>query len=136
MDKIPVLNARLLLDLEESPFPIAPLTREFSLYFESHTVQFLWYKVKPAAQYLDNRSLWKGDPPECYLYDQEKKQVRREFTERLINHYGKLAIYYPEWRRRDLAEFFSSLNDSLWEMKNLSRDPGWNLIVVMKKNEY
>jgi len=132
VDKLPVLNARLLLDLEESPFPIAPLTREENLYFESHTVQFLWYKVGSAAGYLDDASIWKGNPAESYLFDQETGRLRREFLEALLNHYGKIQIYFPSWRRKDLAGFFRSLKNPDWKIANLSCDPGWRLVLVMK----
>jgi len=132
VDKLPVLNARLLLGLEESPFPIAPLTRENNLYFESHTVQFLWYKVGPSAGNLDAFSIWKGNPAESYLFDQESGRLRGEFLEALLYHYGKIQIYFPSWRRRDLAGFFGSLKNSDWKIANLSCDPGWGLVLIMK----
>ncbi len=132
VDKLPVLNARLLLDLGESPFPIAPLSRESNLYFEGHTVQFLWYKVGPAAGYLDDASIWRGRPPDCYLFDPESDGIRRDYLVSLLDHYGKLAIYFPSWRAKELAGFFSSLKDPGWEIKNLARSGGWNLLLVTK----
>jgi hypothetical protein len=132
VDRLPVLNARILLGLHEYPFPIAPLERNAKTSGDGHTIQFLWYQVKPPVKYLDPGFLWPGNPYENSLFDLEKGYFQEKLIEALLSHYGKIGIYYPLAREVELGPFFSNLDRNNYRIINANLEEQWALIIIQK----
>lgn len=132
VDRLPVLNARLLMGLYEYPFPIAPLERNPKTSGDGHTVQFLWYKVKPPVGYFDAGFLWPGNPYEDSLFDQEKGYFHEKLFEALITHYGKIGIYYPSARATDISPLFNHFQKKDYRIIDGSLHEQWELKIIQR----
>jgi hypothetical protein len=134
VDHLPVVNARLLLELMDYPYPIAPLMRENDLQWDGHTVQFGANSIGPPRGYINPASLWKDNPYYSFLYDPYTRTFKGEFLDSLVNYYGRIALYYPLWRERDLAPVMTEITARGYSQKNISISREIRIIVVGKNS--
>jgi len=135
VDRVSVLNARLLFDLMDRPYPIAPLTRQFDLTYGGHTIQFLWYRVRPPVGCLPQSEIWEGRPPDHFLFDPGEGSVRDDFIDTMMNRYGKIALYFPYWRREELKPLIEYIREEGYGILKLNRRGPWDLVLVRGKVE-
>jgi hypothetical protein len=133
VDRLPVLNARILLGLYEYRFPIAPLERNPKSSRDGHTVQFLWYQVRRPTGYVDPDFHWPGNPYESALFDREKGYFHDKLFQSLIDHYGKIGIYYPLGREMDLDSIFNHLQKNNYEIHDAGIHEQWKLRIVTRR---
>lgn len=132
VDSLGVLNARVLLGLTGSPEPIAHITRHPELWHDGHMLQFVWYRVRPAVGYLVPADIWPGRPSDCFLYDPASRTVNEEFIHKMLTARDQFALYFPVTRKPFLKPLLDWLKAHSFEIRNLSRDPSWDLLVVHK----
>lgn len=130
VDRLPVVNARLLLELMDYPYPIAPLVRENDLQWDGHTVQFGAYSIGQPRGYINPASLWKDNPYYSFLYDPYTQTFKGEFLDSLVNYYGRIALYYPLWREKALAPVINDITARGYSQKNISISREIRIIVV------
>lgn len=104
---IPSLNARLLYDLQEHPYPIAQIKEEYELYRDGHIMQFTSGEVRPALAELDPTSEWPrpdkswifrfGEPGDEEYDEEENSQfiiLKEDYLRNVLDNYSEAGFLY------------------------------------------
>jgi hypothetical protein len=130
VDRLPVLNMRLLLGLGDWPHPIAPLVSSLDLYSDGHSPLFVIGHVAPGRGHIEDPPLWPGDPARSFLVDHRGQVANDGRIERLVAHDGRIAVYGPSWRTDAAGPLRIWAKAHGLSVHDLSRDPRVRLWVI------
>lgn len=132
VDRLPVLNARLLLDLDVKsfPFPISQFEYQNDLYWDGHTVQFFMFKPLKVMGQLNPGAPWRSLPHLSYLVNLKQREIETEYFTGLLNHYGKIIIYINIYREHRLELLLDWARENGVKVQWRIEHDGWVMIVL------
>ncbi len=129
VDRIGLLEARLLLRLVGWPHPVAPIYAHLDLFWDGHMPQFMIQDVQPPRGHLDDPALWPGTPLETHLVD-HRGTVRAEWIAQLIARHGRIALYFPPWRPAAVDKLLDWAPLNGYRLTDIGREPVWRLVLM------
>ena len=130
VDGMPVLNARLLLDLHDSHWPIAPLSKRYELFNGPHTHPGIDALCSSPKAWLQEHPPWLKEPSSCFLFDTTTGRTQIQLAAGLLVKHHKFALVYPNGRDDELAPLLLALKNEGCMMADLSRNPLLRMVLV------